>query len=121
MDHQLIRRVGTIVLAWLWYQWFLFRLWVLILKARKDGSHFSVFHCNQVNFIKPAFVIVSAWLISHRKQNADTPGYILSAGLYVLVVTLLFAQPDFGMTIVLTCMFIAQAFWQGCPSAILSC
>jgi cell division protein FtsW len=115
MDHQLIRRVGTIVFGVALVSMVLVPFVGSDIKGAQRWIPFFGFSLQPSEFIKPAFVIVSAWLISHRKQNADTPGYILSAGLYVLVVTLLLAQPDFGMTIVLTCMFIAQAFLAGLP------
>ena len=50
-------------------------------------------------FIKPTFVVVSAWLLEGAKKFDDFPGTLLSAGLYILTVSMLLAQPDIGMTV----------------------
>ena len=47
-------------------------------------------------FIKPTFVVVSAWLLEGSKKYADFPGSLLSCGLFALTITMLYLQPDFG-------------------------
>ncbi|MBI1326096.1 MAG: cell division protein FtsW [Alphaproteobacteria bacterium] len=66
-------------------------------------------------FIKPAFAIIAAWLISRQKENPAFKGYIYGMGLFLIIITLLLQQPDFGMTFVITCMFMAQIFLAGLP------
>ena len=71
-------------------------------------------------FIKPTFVVVSAWLLNGSKKFADFPGMWLSAGLYILTVTMLLLQPDVGMTIVVTAIWGFQLFLAGLPLLLVS-
>jgi len=66
-------------------------------------------------FLKPSFIILSAWVLSLQKLNPKNP-YILSAIiLYCISATLLILQPDFGMMFLITCVFAMQIFLMGCP------
>lgn len=71
-------------------------------------------------FIKPTFIVVSAWLLDGGKKFEDFPGGLLSAGLYVLSVGMLLQQPDVGMTIVVSCIWGFQLFLAGLPVALMA-
>jgi len=64
-------------------------------------------------FVKPAFAIVAAWLFAEGKRDKAIPGHWIAFGLYFLVVTLIIAQPDLGMTMVVTSVWLAQFFLAG--------
>lgn len=85
-------------------------------------------------FVKPAFAIVSAWLISLQKNsgkkisvagktlqskwdvlrsNDNFAGYHYTIAIYFIVISLLLMQPDLGMTVVVTFVFAAQIFLAG--------
>ncbi|MGB3538171.1 MAG: putative lipid II flippase FtsW [Mesorhizobium sp.] len=49
-------------------------------------------------FLKPAFVIVCAWLFAEHKRQPDIPGNLFAMILLTVVISLLVAQPDFGQT-----------------------
>jgi cell division protein FtsW len=49
-------------------------------------------------FMKPAFVIVCAWLFSEHARQPDIPGNLFAMILLGLVIALLVAQPDLGQT-----------------------
>lgn len=66
-------------------------------------------------FIKPTFVVVSAWLLDGSKKFDDFPGGILSACLYLLTAGILLSQPDVGMTFVVSCIWGFQLFLAGIP------
>jgi cell division protein FtsW len=66
-------------------------------------------------FLKPGFIIVSAWLLSMQKTNSDRPYILSSIMLYGLSACLLILQPDFGMVFLITCVFAIQIFLIGCP------
>ncbi len=70
-------------------------------------------------FIKPTFVVVSAWLLDGSKKFDDFPGGILSAALYFLTIGMLLAQPDVGMTIVVSCIWAFQLFLAGLPMLLV--
>lgn len=70
-------------------------------------------------FIKPAFAVVAAWMFSAQKLDEDVPGYAIAIGLFVLVTGLLLLQPDFGMTIVVSCVWAVQFFIAGLPLVLV--
>lgn len=49
-------------------------------------------------FLKPAFVVICAWLFAEHNRQPDIPGNLFAMILLGLVVALLVAQPDFGQT-----------------------
>ena len=64
-------------------------------------------------FLKPAFVMVIAWVFAQGLKHKEFPAYKLAFGLYALVAGLLILQPDFGMTVVVTAVFGLQVFLAG--------
>lgn len=50
-------------------------------------------------FLKPAFAIGIAWILSWRVRDPNLPVIEISTGLMVVIAALLMAQPDFGSTI----------------------
>ena len=66
-------------------------------------------------FLKPAFIVLSAWLLGQQKINENFPGIILALGLFLISAGLLILQPDFGMCFLLTMVFGMQIFLVGCP------
>lgn len=66
-------------------------------------------------FVKPAFIIVCAWLINLKTVKENFPGHLVMTGLYFLVITLLLLQPDFGMTFLVSFVWGVQIFLSGFP------
>lgn len=66
-------------------------------------------------FVKPAFAISIAWILSGLSKNGDSKGKIIAFILYAVIVALLMSQPDFGMTLVISFIFFAQIFIAGAP------
>jgi len=66
-------------------------------------------------FLKPAFIILSAWLLSKQKSQDAFPGILMALGLYAITAGTLILQPDFGMVFLVTCVFAMQIFLAGCP------
>ncbi len=71
-------------------------------------------------FIKPAFVVVSAWMFTERRLREGFPGNAISIALYALVAGLLVIQPDFGMAVVVTAVWFTQFFLAGLPLAFVA-
>ncbi len=115
MNHQLIRRLGIVIFIGSVLLMMVVPFVASDIKGAQRWIPIFGFSLQPSEFVKPAFAIVTAWLIAHRKQHEQGPGYILSAGMYGLVVLLLLIQPDFGMTFVITCIFFAQIFMVGLP------
>jgi cell division protein FtsW len=70
-------------------------------------------------FLKPAFAVVSAWLISVNRLDPRFPGYVLASVLWALCAFVLLRQPDIGMTLMVTGVFFVQLFLIGLPIFIV--
>jgi cell division protein FtsW len=64
-------------------------------------------------FLKPAFVILIAWLFGESSKRPDMPANAFSLALLLLVVTLLVMQPDFGQTMLVVLVWSALFFMAG--------
>jgi cell division protein FtsW len=64
-------------------------------------------------FLKPAFVVICAWLFSEHKRRPDIPGNLFAMILVALVVSLLVAQPDFGQTMLVVGTWGVMFFMAG--------
>ena len=64
-------------------------------------------------FLKPAFVIVCAWLFAEHRRQPDIPGNLFAMILLGLVVTLLVAQPDLGQTMLVVGTWGVMFFMAG--------
>lgn len=115
LDHRNIRRLGTLVCALGIALMIVIPFTGMEIKGAQRWIHLPGFSLQPSEFVKPAFAIVSAWLISHQKRFPEFRGYLLCAGLYFCLLCLLMLQPDFGMTMVVTFLFGAQVFLAGLP------
>jgi len=66
-------------------------------------------------FIKPAFVVLAAWLFVENNRRTDIPGNIFALLLFAIVTALLVAQPDFGQTLLVAIAWGALFFLAGMP------
>jgi len=66
-------------------------------------------------FVKPAFVIISAWLFSEHLRRPDIPGNLFATLLFGIVAALLLVQPDIGQTILFAGIWGALFFAAGLP------
>lgn len=64
-------------------------------------------------FVKPAFVILTAWLFSEGARRPDVPALELSLGLLLLFAALLVIQPDFGQTALMFMIWCGLFFLLG--------
>ncbi len=64
-------------------------------------------------FLKPAFVVVMAWIFAQGIQSRHFPSYRIALALFAVVAALLIMQPDFGMTIALGAVFGLQFLLAG--------
>jgi cell division protein FtsW len=64
-------------------------------------------------FLKPAFAIGLAWILSWRVRDPNLPVMRLSLGLMALTGALLMAQPDFGSTLLFSAVWFAMMMLSG--------
>lgn len=70
-------------------------------------------------FAKPAFAVVAAWMFSARRLGEDIPGYSISCGLYIFILSLFLLQPDVGQAVILTAIWFTQFFLAGLPMILV--
>ena len=66
-------------------------------------------------FMKPAFIVVIAWLFAENARRSDIPGNIFALILLAIVAALLIAEPDFGQTMLISIAWGALFFMAGVP------
>ncbi|HMT45734.1 MAG: hypothetical protein RL702_3150 [Pseudomonadota bacterium] len=64
-------------------------------------------------FLKPAFAIMVAWILSWRARDPNLPVIELSTGLMGLIALLLMAQPDFGSTMLFVGVWFVMVLMSG--------
>ncbi len=64
-------------------------------------------------FMKPAFVILVAWLFAESARRADMPANAIALALLLGVTAVLVRQPDFGQTMLIALVWSALFFMAG--------
>jgi cell division protein FtsW len=64
-------------------------------------------------FLKPAFVILVAWLFGESARRPEMPANTVALGLLLLVIALLVMQPDFGQTMLIALVWGALFYMAG--------
>ena len=82
-----------------------------------DGAHRWIslpgFTIQPSEFLRPAFIIISGWLIAESRRTAGFPGKRAALGLFLITALLLKMQPDIGMTALFTLVVFAQFYLDG--------
>jgi cell division protein FtsW len=63
--------------------------------------------------IKPAFIVITAWLFAEGSKRPDVPGKLLAVALLVITGALLIAEPDLGQTVLFVTVWAALFFLSG--------
>jgi cell division protein FtsW len=64
-------------------------------------------------FLKPAFVVLTAWAFSQGARRADIPGTALGFALLPASIVPLILQPDFGQSMLITLVWSGMLFMAG--------
>ena len=79
------------------------RRWLVILGVNIQPSE----------FMKPAFVVLIAWLFGETSSRPEMPANSIALALLIIVVALLVAQPDFGQTMLVSLVWGALFYMAG--------
>jgi cell division protein FtsW len=79
------------------------RRWIVIFGVNVQPSE----------FVKPAFVILIAWLFGESARRPEMPANTMAIGLVLLVVACVVAQPDFGQAMLVALVWGALFFMAG--------
>ena len=115
MPQRVVRRVALVVLVGSLAAMLL----TLFIGAEVKGSRrwISVvgFSIQPSEFMKPAFVVICAWLLAQGRRRRDVPGNAMALALLVLIVAMLLAQPDLGQTMLVVATWGLMFFMAGMP------
>jgi cell division protein FtsW len=94
-------------------------LWLQFFGEEINGAHrwlsIAGYSLQPSEFAKPAFAVVSAWLLAQIKLRPDMPALPIAIGLLAVLVTLLVLQPDVGQTLLVTLTWGGLFFLSGQP------
>ncbi len=79
------------------------RRWLVLLGVNVQPSE----------FLKPAFVVLIAWLFAESGRRPEMPANTMALALLITVVALLVMQPDFGQTMLISLVWGALFYMAG--------
>ena len=85
------------------------------VKGSRRWLHILGVSVQPSEYLKPAFVVICAWLFSQNARQPEIPGNLFAMILLGLVVALLVAQPDVGQTMLIIGTWGAMFFMAGLP------
>jgi cell division protein FtsW len=92
-------------------------VFVLIFSPETKGAKrwiaMGSFALQPSEFMKPFFIIVTAWMLAESKIRQGFKGIKISIILYIILALLLLLQPDIGMFIVVSSVWGGQLFLSG--------
>ena len=113
LDARQVRRMSIVMLV------VMLVLMVLVLyvgievKGARRWVSFAGLSIQPSEFLKPAFVVICAWLFAEHARQPDIPGNLFAMILLGLVLALLVAQPDLGQTTLVLGTWGAMFFMAG--------
>ncbi|MDZ7824566.1 MAG: putative lipid II flippase FtsW [Ahrensia sp.] len=113
LDERQTRRLALLVLAGSIILMVVALFFGQEIKGSRRWVHFAGFQLQPSEFMKPAFVIICAWMFAERQKRPDIPGNLFAGILFAAIVGLLIAQPDLGQTILLAGTWGAMFFMAG--------
>ncbi len=84
-------------------------------KGARRWLRIGSFTLQASEFLKPAFIVFSAWMFSEVQKNPKFNGWSISIIAYLIVVAFLISQPDLGQAILISVVWAAQFFMAGLP------
>lgn len=83
------------------------------IKGSRRWIQLLGFSLQPSEFVKPFFIVVTAWLFSVRYDDQSFPAFKISLTLYLILIALLMMQPDFGMVMTVSIIWVGQLFISG--------
>lgn len=115
LDARLVRRLALLMLVGS----LVMMVAVLFVGAEIKGSrrwlHLAGISIQPSEYMKPAFVVICAWLFAERARSNAVPGNLFAMMLLGVVLALLVAQPDLGQSILVVATWGVMFFMAGLP------
>lgn len=97
---------------------------VPLIGVEKNGAtrwiNFGISLFQPSEFLKPFFIVTTAWLLSIRAQDDALPMVTITGAMTALVAALLMLQPDFGQTVVFCAVWLALLMLSGTSPRVMA-
>ncbi|MCR9123213.1 MAG: putative lipid II flippase FtsW [Phyllobacteriaceae bacterium] len=113
LDDRQVRRVALVVLLGAMALMVATLFFGFEVKGSRRWMRIAGLSIQPSEFMKPAFVIICAWLFSEHLRRPDIPGNLLAGVLFAAIAALLVAQPDLGQTVLVAATWGAMFFMAG--------
>ncbi len=113
LDDRQARRAALVIVALGFMALMLTLAYGPEVKGARRWLDIGPFSIQPSEFVKPAFVILSAWLFAEGMRRPEIPGNILATALLAMFVTLLVLQPDYGQTVLVAAVWSVMLFMTG--------
>ncbi|QIG81851.1 FtsW/RodA/SpoVE family cell cycle protein [Sphingosinithalassobacter tenebrarum] len=70
-------------------------------------------------FLKPLYIVATAWLLSFRAKDPELPVLFITGALTACIAALLMMQPDFGQTLVFVLVWLVLLVLSGVSTAAI--
>jgi len=88
-------------------------------KGARRWISLAGFSLQPSEFLKPCFAVVTGFLIARGAQERSFPGKLLACAIFAIIALLLGNQPDIGMLVVVTAVFLLQLYLAGINLALM--
>ncbi|MCL4715425.1 MAG: putative lipid II flippase FtsW [Hyphomonadaceae bacterium] len=113
LDPRQVRRVGTILAAICLPLCGLAALIGPEVKGAQRWFDFGAFSFQPSEILKPALIVVWAWMLGESMKQRQFPGHAIAIGVFALAAAALLSQPDVGQTALLALCLGALLFLSG--------
>ena len=110
-----VRRTAIVILAVSLLMMVLALFFGIEVKGARRWVTLAGISIQPSEFMKPAFVVVCAWLFAEHARQPEIPGNFFAIILFGMVAALLIAQPDLGQTILTSVVWGGMFFMAGMP------
>lgn len=115
MSPRQVRRAAMVLLAVSLAAMVLALFFGVEVKGSRRWISIGSFSIQPSEFMKPAFVVICAWLFAEHARQPEIPGNLFAIILFGIVAALLVAQPDLGQTILTAAVWGGMFFMAGMP------
>jgi cell division protein FtsW len=90
------------------------------VKGAKRWIYIAGFSLQPSEFAKPLFAVVTGYILSKRYSDPEFPAFKVATILYIILISLLILQPDFGMSVTVSAVWGAQLFLAGLSIVLIA-